>query len=389
MTNVPRTQKNTGGLAAYFPIIRSRQEILRDIRTHPSLFLQFQQWNQEEQEAFLDICSGARGIKVVYDGFFKEIFNSEFSPERLESLLSLLLNRKVRIQTVLPNDSVRLGSESSLLYTDIIVELEDGSLSNIEIQRIGYAFPGQRSACYSADHLLRQYKRVRSKKGKHFTYRSIKSVYTIVFFETSPAEFHNFPHSYIHRFHQESDTGLTLELLQEYFFIPLDIFRKNMDNKIIGTELEAWLAFLSFDDPKRISELITCYPDFMTMYQDIYQICLNTEKVMHMYSKELAILDRNTIQYMMDEMQAQLDEKAAQLSQITEELTQKSEELNQKDEQLNQKDKQLNQKDKQLNQKDEQLNQKDEQLNQKDEQLNQKDEQIALLQAQLAALSKK
>ena len=360
MSNAHGSPKNTGRLADYFPIIRSRQEIFQDIRKQPSLFLQFQQWTAKEQESFLDICSGAKGIKIVYDGFFKEIFNPEVFPERLEALLSLLLKRTVTIRAVLPNDSVRLGSESSLLYTDIIVELEDGSLSNIEIQRIGYAFPGQRSACYSADHLLRQYKRVRGEKGKHFIYRGIKSVYTIVFFETSPSEFHHFPNSYIHRFHQESDTGLWLELLQEYFFIPLDIFRKNMDNKIIENQLEAWLAFLSFDEPERIIELITRYPDFITMYQEIYQLCLNTEKVMNMYSKELAILDRNTIQYMMDELQAQIDEKTALLNQINE----------------------------RLNQTGAQLSQKDEQLFQMDEQLSQKDKQIQQLKAQLAALSK-
>ena len=46
------------------------------------------------------------------------------------------------------------------------MELEDGSLANIEIQKIGYAFPGQRGACYSADLLLRQYKRVRGISAK-------------------------------------------------------------------------------------------------------------------------------------------------------------------------------------------------------------------------------
>ena len=51
----------------------------------------------------------------------------------------------------------------SLLVTDIVVEFEDGGLADIEIQKIGYAFPGERSACYSADLLLRQYKRVREK----------------------------------------------------------------------------------------------------------------------------------------------------------------------------------------------------------------------------------
>ena len=47
---------------------------------------------------------------------------------------------------------------------------------------------------------------------------------------------------------------------------------------------------------------------FREMYQDIFQLCQNTEKVMNMYSKELAQLDHNTAEYMVDEMQKDLDE---------------------------------------------------------------------------------
>ena len=45
------------------------------------------------------------------------------------------------------------------------------------------------------------------------------------------------------------------------------------------------------------------YPEFQKMYREIYELCLNVEKVMEMFSKELQELDRNTVQYMIDEMQ--------------------------------------------------------------------------------------
>lgn len=38
--------------------------------------------------------------------------------------------------------------------------------------------PGERSACYSADLLLRQYKRAREELGATFSYKNIKKVYT-------------------------------------------------------------------------------------------------------------------------------------------------------------------------------------------------------------------
>ena len=126
----------------------------------------------------------------------------------------------------------------------------------MEVQKIGYMFPGQRSACYSSDMLLRQYKRVRSKRRKKFSYRDVKPVYTIVLFETSTKEFHEFPDVYVHRFGQKSDTGLKAELLQKYIFIPIDIFKKTQQNKDVTGKLDAWLLFLSTDEPEEIIKLI-------------------------------------------------------------------------------------------------------------------------------------
>lgn len=371
------------GLADYFPVIRTKEEIRKIITSRADLNDLFQSWEPSRQEEFLNFCSGNKGVKVLYDGVFKEIFNPENAPERLERILSLLLNRKVSIKAVLPNDSVRLGAESSLLYTDIIVQLEDGSLSNIEIQKLGYAFPGQRSACYSSDHLLRQYKRVRGDRGKHFHYQDIKNVYTIVFFETSTSEFHQFPDNWIHTFRQKSDTGLTLELLQEYLFIPLDIFKKNMDNKPIETELEAWLTFLSFDEPERIVELIHRYPQFKAMYEDIYEICLNMEKVMNMYSKELQELDHNTVMYMIDEMQAQLDQRKQLLLQTEQQLKRKEEQLEKTEQRLEETEQRLEETEQRLEETEQRLEETEQRLEETEQQFKQQKSQLKQQDSQL------
>lgn len=71
------------------------------------------------------------------------------------------MNRKVKIVDVLLGDSTRLADEQSLLIMDILVRFEDGTYCNVEVQKIGYAFPGERCACYSSDLSLRQYKKAR------------------------------------------------------------------------------------------------------------------------------------------------------------------------------------------------------------------------------------
>ena len=247
--------------------------------------------------------------------------NHEYSPGRLNRFLSLLLGKRVTIKQVIPKDSTRIAAEGSLLITYIVVEFEDGALADIEIQKIGYAFPGERSACYSADLLLRQYKRVREKqRGQKvkFSYKNIKNVYTIVIFEKSPMEIRMLENRYIHKSFWGFDTGLKMNLLQNFIFIALDIFRKNMENKTVENELDAWLMFFASEEPERIIELIESYPGFREIYRDIYEICLNMEKVMGMYSKELQELDRNTVQYMIDEMQETIDAQKQALNEQSE-----------------------------------------------------------------------
>ena len=209
-------------------------------------------------------------------------------------------------------------------------------------------FPGQRAACYSADLLLRQYKRVRSRLGKNFSYKNIKPVYTIVLFESSPAAFNDFPDTYIHNFKQKSDTGIEIDLLQRYIFIPLDIFINMLHNKGINNRLDAWFTFLSSDLPEDIISLIDKYPDFKPLYDEVYTMCLNTEKVMQMFSKELAELDKNTVQYMIDEMQNEIDGMKQQLDGMYEQLDDKENIITEKDNVIAEKDNVITEKDNEI-----------------------------------------
>lgn len=124
----------------------------------------------------------------------------------------------------------------------------------------------------------------------------------------------NYKYDFLHHFRQKSDTGVELNLLQEYNFISLDLFRKNIYNKPIKSELDAWLTFLSTDEPERILELLQKFPMFRSMYEQIYDMCQNTERVMGMFSRELKELDDNTVKYMIDELQEDLEETQEQLN---------------------------------------------------------------------------
>ena len=110
-------------------------------------------------------------------------------------------------------------------------------------------------------------------------------------------------------------------------FIPVDIFLDKLHNDGINSNLDAWLCFLGCDNPDIIVNLITKYPKFKAMYSHLYDICRNIEGVMNMFSKELQLMDQNTVKYMMDELQEQLDKAQAKLAAANEQISATNEKL--------------------------------------------------------------
>ena len=122
-----------------------------------------------------------------------------------------------------------------------------------------------------------------------------------------------------------------MDLLQDYIFISLDIFRSKMHNKKVTTLLEAWMTFFSTDDPEEIIKLITDFPQFKPMYETLYQMCRNVENVMGFFSEELREMDRNTVRYMIDELQKEVDSQKALLQKKDAALAENATALAEKD----------------------------------------------------------
>lgn len=305
-----------------FPQYRTIEEVRREIAAVPQLEEEFLRLKPQHQKEFLYICCGNQGVKILYDSFFKYVFHPDANKWALARLISVILGQEVTDFQILPNDS-NLAADYTLVIMDIVVEIADGSIINVEVQKLGYNFPGQRAACYNADLLLRQYERVRqdialevaeekNDTKNRFNYGMIRPVYTIVFMEKSTSAFMDYRDDYIHTFAQTSDTGLELNLLQNYIFVPLDIFRQKLNKKFDTgaalTEKEAWLAFLSSDEPQVISLILEQYPKiFRPLYERICNLCRNTAEVMNMFSKELAILDKNTAIMMIEEQKETIE----------------------------------------------------------------------------------
>ena len=294
---------------------RTKDECLLELKKNPSIYRTYLNWPDKWKNRFLEFMEGKKSLPLTYDPFFKKLFNPDVYPERLSRLISSIIGTKVTVKCILSNEDSMLPS-TSLLLLDIIVQLEDGSIANVEIQKIPYTFPGERMSCYSADLLLRQYTRVKGEKGSTFTYQDLKTVYTIVMFENSPKECKDPELSdiYLHHGKAAFDTGINFHLLQEYYVVALDVFQKSKYSKDIN-ELNAWLSLLTATTLDDLAALISDYPWMETICMDMSEYLYHPEEVVTMFSEALRKLDENTVNYMIDELKKERDEAVTALAE--------------------------------------------------------------------------
>ena len=257
------------------------------------------------------------------------------------------MEQKVTVLEVYPNeDSQFLGV---MIIMDMVVQMSDGSIANIEIQKISYDFPVARISCYSADLVLRQYKQLAGKSGLGKTgesmsnslnnsskpsYKDMRPVHTIILFENSSSSLISELNKelYFHVGNTKFDTGIEIDLLQDYVFISLDTFRKYRyaDVKKGRTEIREcgydstqykdkdvtekmkldrlkYLSLFVAETPQEIEQLIGIFSDLEGVRRDISEYMERPEEVLSMFSEALRILDRNTAELMVDRMKDEMD----------------------------------------------------------------------------------
>ena len=331
----------------------SLEEALYRIKSDPETYQKFLSFPPVEQEKVLLFIAGQKGIKILYDSFFQKVMSPHLHPERLESFISELMNKPVHIEKILPRETIRLSEEAALIIMDILVQLQDGSRVDVEMQKIGLYFPGERSSCYAADAIMRQYTELKSKLRENFSYKEMRPFFLIVLMERSSAPFKKVAPKYIHTEQIFYDSGAEVTSLSNIKYISLDTFRNTVHN--ISNKLDAWLTFFSSDDPADIIALITAYPEFRELYEEIAAFRANPKELIYMYSEALAIADRNTVRLMIDDMQEELASLTKQVADATSVLAARESELAVKNGEIAAKDDEIAAKDDEIAAKDDEI----------------------------------
>lgn len=215
--------------SALTPAFSTLEEVENYLKSNQKLWELFHSLPQKIQQELLDFCIGKKGLKITYDAVFKKIFDPKEHPERLEQIITELVGRKVKIIDVLTKEGSQLLEKGAFVIMDALVQLDDGTYANVEMQKIGYNFPLERVDCYASDIIMRQYLKSKALLGNNFNFECLNKVYCIIIMENSPLEFKNNCETYIHKRYSTFDSGIYSPNsgLHEDFFLCLDLFQKN------------------------------------------------------------------------------------------------------------------------------------------------------------------
>ena len=133
--------------------------------------------------------------------------------------------------------------------------------------------------------------------------------FSVIFFEKYLPEFKApvLGGKYLHFGKTVFDTELELELLQRFYLISLDVFQENKYPMDKNNRVTAWLSLLATRNVDDLTEILAVHPWLKVIYRDMAPYLHKPEEVPTMFSDALKILDDNTVQYMIDEMQNTID----------------------------------------------------------------------------------
>jgi len=77
----------------------------------------------------------------------------------------------------------------------------------------------------------------------------------------------------------------------------------------------------------RIDELVRKFPDFSEIYDEIFRFRTRPEELIHMYSRALAVADRNLDRMMIDELREANKQQEAELDRLKQALADKDQAL--------------------------------------------------------------
>lgn len=182
----------------------------------------------------------------------------------------------------------------------------------------------------------REFHGMKKKQRKRNVYKDLQKVYTIIFYEQSIEVFKEYPEVCTHHARMVCDSGLELNFLQEFYLVALDVFRKSEYAKSRDPKDRqvGWLSFFCTENAEDAEALCEVYPWLWELYAEMAEFGRKPEELIAMFSEILREMDRNTIRYMVDDLNEKVEQRDEIIAAKNETIAKKDEIIAEKEEAL-------------------------------------------------------
>ena len=325
--------------------------------------------------AIIEIDSGKRVPDILNDAMFKGVFDPDSKPEWIARLISSVLGQKVTVIRSLEGTGKKPSIFSKGIILDVVVEFEDGTIADVEIQRKGIRMPPKRGAMYSGELVRRQYAANEGEDLSSVDYDRVHPVHMIIIMEES-LDILKSNANCVHHFRQSSDTGLVsseaFELLQYYHFICLDVFKSERPH--MARALEKWLEFLSIRQIDDMMWFLSDNPEFAEIYQKSVDMLKDREALLTMFQ---SVFNHEDVAGSIN-----LTNESA-IKRMTKEIDQKNTRIREQEDQINTQETKIHAQESQLHAQETQIQTQESQIREQQIQIHTQGTQIQEQETQL------
>ena len=215
------------------------------------------------------MCKNELLLKPKIDVVFHALFREQ-NHELLESMLSSILNTKVKIVEYLDRHLNIEQAKEKLGVMDLRVRFEDGTYCTIEIQLKEYTNENERFVYYLADAYSRQLER-----GEK--YEDIQKTISIVIVDHEIEELKDFEDLNIKWQFRDNKTGRKI-LTDKFELVIIEIPKaKRIYEKDNSNIISQWMMFLDDPNNKEVLNIMEKNKDIKTAGHELKQVSGNDE----------------------------------------------------------------------------------------------------------------
>ena len=257
--------------------------------------------SDQEKDDLVGFIQGKKLPQLTGDTVAKHIFSPDIHKERYDFLLQRVMkDPSINVRSSAANEMLLTNINSKKIITDLPGWLQDGRLSDIEMQVIAQSFIDIRVDIYSSSMLMVQYSAEAGQKRSEINYDNVNDVVLVVLMRKSPEFFQNYESKrYIHRITDvTTDSGMKLQTARKIAYVQLDKALELFCNKQYETdeyeELLLWLAALADINNPIVSEAVKNNRELNELQKEVMEFSQSKEVRLMITADQLAMMDYNT-----------------------------------------------------------------------------------------------